>query len=648
MRPMVCSVLACAAGGLFWSLPVRCQEVDDLPRDPNKFAYYQLGSHVPPRSGYPNYDGPRSIIHPNIGLPLEISPLAGEHMYCNTQVWGFKSNGRPAGKSNHPKNYTFPWTSSFCEIRWPPAPQPTRACGPSSPIAHQGSDCRPPTPHANKWWMVAVEDGKIVTAKPNLVEMVGTESNLIWKYRHGGAPAPGIVRNARVTKGTRLAQVDDLESTPIHLHLESERTGHDRDNLPSLILAYRRALNDPTTVTGSELPFDPKYEIAASSTPTACADAEHNRALASEHTAAFRSLWCHNGSIVGLVHASDGVKFVYHKPKASLFEIVKPAPVLVDATLRGATVSGSAAHYSERCAARSYQISGTKVSDKQFALAGERDIVDASCAPSGKTSEVLIFSYLREADASSLADVSADLERRSITEITRNWGAITMYVADWHDWLSYIRLWPGLKKDATGAPAGVMKDRFNGSVMAFETDEAGVGIWWYWVVVRKGFGVDGQLTFRTLARGIAGDEASEEAVANYVRAYVRHGTLYFGRTLGPDDTIALSNAEERWALAWTMFHHESGRRPLIDRATFECGVRLGGAATGAGDPEKFATIDYRQYTGACPGDAQRTVAASDVTALIARIKQLEEKTYSLSRTVTILEDKLARIRAISE
>ena len=396
-------------------------EIDDLPRTTGTFSYYQLGRHVPPRSGWANYIGGRTVIHPSIRLPLEIDPKQNEHMYCNTQVWGFKDNGRPTGKGNHLNNYTFPWTSTFCEKRnFPGVNQPTFRCGRDRrgrPLqSHQGSDCRPPAPKADHYWMVAVEDGTVTEARRNLVTLVGV-SGIKWKYRHGGTPRREIVPGRRgvfVTRGTRLAKVTDLGSTPIHLHLESERpAGSDRDNMPSLILAYQRASDLPETpiLASGELELDARYEIPEGTVVEPCAASEGFASIGTDQQYAFKSLWCHNRSIMGLVEDGERRQFVYLKPKPGIRAAAMRNPVLFDGTLGGDKYDGQGLWFNERCGDRQFAASGSEVSSggvRVVTLRGKRPSFRGGCSTPAFVDETMAFSFMRPTETEVASESGGD------------------------------------------------------------------------------------------------------------------------------------------------------------------------------------------------------------------------------------------------
>lgn len=160
---------------------------------------------------------------------------------------------------------------------------------------------------------------------------------------------------------------------------------------------------------------------------------------------------------------------------------------------------------------------------------------------------------------------------------TKNYGAITPQTEP-KDWPTYIKTWPQLNL------ALEIRDKFGKIIPAFQTDEAGLGIWWYWIVKRAGFGSSGNVSFEQIATKYSGaQQGDDEAVVPYVRAYSgtpdRPGLSqqYFNRFVPKNESMSLADRDVRWQIAQTLFHHEAGRKMAFDRATFERGVALGNA-----------------------------------------------------------------------
>ncbi len=390
-------------------------DLDDLERSPAKFSYYQLGKHVPERSGWKNYLEGRFVIHPDLALPIEMDHANGEHMFCNSQVYGLNKDGKPTGdrKTNHIANFAFPWTSTFCERRDFDGTfdQETARCGGLK--SHQGSDCRPPKPLADTYFMIAVEGGRIVLAKRNEIRLQG-DSGILWKYRHGGTPLADIVpgqTGVRVEKGRRLAKITDLGSTSIHLHIESERpAASDRDNLPSLVLAYQRTVlglskdaehaDKRTTpiLSNGEIAMDPRFEIMAEQTTAPCAASELSDPIVTEHVAKFESLWCHEGSIVGLVNQAGQLSFVQYKPSPDRRAEAERRPMLFLGAGPLSNVSGNATHYSVRCGDGTFPVSGREATQggiRRIELTGARPTFDGACDRPSFVDATLQFSFVR-------------------------------------------------------------------------------------------------------------------------------------------------------------------------------------------------------------------------------------------------------------
>ena len=162
-------------------------EVTDLLRSPSVFSYYALGHLVPTDGGSGPNRNPRFVVNPDIRLPMDIDPRAGEHMYCNSQIFGYGGNGwndqhrLPGTSSNDEKNYRFPWTTNICEIR---GHKDAPSVCPTQDI-HQGQDCRPPKPRDRAYVGVALEAGRahFQGGKSNVVQFTG-RSTVVWNYLH--------------------------------------------------------------------------------------------------------------------------------------------------------------------------------------------------------------------------------------------------------------------------------------------------------------------------------------------------------------------------------------------------------------------------------------------------------------------------------
>jgi murein DD-endopeptidase MepM/ murein hydrolase activator NlpD len=160
---------------------------------------------------------------------------------------------------------------------------------------------------------------------------------------------------------------------------------------------------------------------------------------------------------------------------------------------------------------------------------------------------------------------------------TKNYGAITPQTEP-NAWPDYIKTWPQLNT------ALQIRDKFGKIIPAFQSDESGIGVWWYWMVKRAGFGPAGSVSFEQIALKYSGaQQVDDDAVAPYVLAYSgtpdRPGlsSQYFGRFVPKSESMSLADKEVRWRIAQTLFHHEAGRKMPFDRTTFERGVGLGSA-----------------------------------------------------------------------
>lgn len=402
--------LAAGFGGLFFQALATHQaaatdEFHKLRTNKTDFKHFDLGAHAPPRSGRTPFPLARFVAAPDIGLPMEIDPKAGEHMYCNTQVYnlgGFHAPtgpGTPGGGFDSEENYYFPWTSNFCEKR---GRHPNnKVCG-TQYTEHMGQDCRPPKPMAREYWVTAVDDG--IAGDIGAAHSIAIKNDRFrWVYLHmkDRQVRPG----QQVRKGQRLGKVSNVMQggTTIHLHIELKFNDKGQyrqlDPLPSLIAAYHRALGNAVPVNeDGTLAYDPRFEMRgpAAASASLCG-AENRPSIGAETQFTFSALWCHNGSLMGLVEDGAARKFVYYKPRNDdLVLSVKGDPVLVEAGVSDAKWSGKARHYSGRCGNRQFDVAGAASADgKSLQISGKRDsFTGKTCDDVSKVTENLAFTYV--------------------------------------------------------------------------------------------------------------------------------------------------------------------------------------------------------------------------------------------------------------
>jgi hypothetical protein len=182
----------------------------------------------------------------------------------------------------------------------------------------------------------------------------------------------------------------------------------------------------------------------------------------------------------------------------------------------------------------------------------------------------------------------------SISFRTKNYGAITPETEP-ASWPSYIVDWPDLRRDVA------IRDKFHHIVPAFSSDEAGIGLWWYWMVKRGGFGPNGSVSFEQIAKKYAGtDDATSPAVTAYVVDYTGLSSGAFGRAVDKNESLHLGDLETRWNLARTMFQHESGKPVPFDRPIFEKGIALATAVINGGTAIPNAGTPVCPAVPSCP------------------------------------------------
>ena len=627
----------------------------------SEFRYFELGRHVPYRSGRENFPLARFVAAPNIGLPIKVDPKHGVHMYCNSQVYGLGGFHKPVGPGvptvgvNSAMNYQFPWTSNFCEKRGRGGDQKQlEACG-TAYVEHLGQDCRPAKPVNRGFQGIAVADGLVsALGRSHLVTL--SNKKHLWTYLHMDNR---VVRRGQIVhKGQKLGLISNRPgNTSIHLHLELQLKGPDGyhyvDPLPSLIVAYRKALGHDTSDLIDEngnLRYDPVYEIKAKdgSGPDdarPCATALQKAGIGTERRFKFESLWCHNNSVLGLVVTDATRKFVYFKPRREMATAASRQPVLIEATSVEKEWRGNATHYSTVCGEHTFPVRGTRSpSGALVTLRGLRKSFQNRDCEAVKVQEVLIFERLennsptpvfstrQEGDDELMVPQTSQHARntkcpyavergeppiltgtkasRPKSERTCNFAALTLpRNKSLAQMPRYIREWPGLN------PSMFIDDADKNQIIAFDSVQSGTGAWWYWIINRArngrrleklGFGRSGRPTLRELSLAMSGQTTVTSSVRKtYLGPYLKFARQYFGRRLREDEPIDLADDDNRWNLARTLFRLESGREPVMSRRTFECGVEFGddiisdfdaaGVERGATDPIKFVRFKGEEY-----------------------------------------------------
>jgi len=333
----------------------------------------------------------------------------------------------------------------------------------------------------------------------------------------------------------------------------------------------------------------------------------------------FDSLWTHNCSSVGLIVGPGSQRsFLYERARAGIQDLVATDPVLFTGTLDRGELKGQAIQYSARCGNQHFDVTGRQdqVGDSRtIVLSGTRARRDVNCAVTGTVAERLVFAFASKPTAVDVPEphvVPGD--RKTLSEITRNFLAITFYPGDDGKItvLPYFQAFPGRVQD------GGQFDSKGGLIPALSTDEGGVALSWTWVKRRALYANEANFTPRLVAHSMAGVDpgrcdgqlraasvslaggpasadqqtasATEMAdgaqsdcdrVNAYLRGYIgysggRNFALeYFGRQIQVDEKLNMSDSVVRWNWMRTMYSHESGRAPVIDRLAFDRGVLFG-------------------------------------------------------------------------
>lgn len=594
-------------------------------------------------------------------------PITGFPSTLNSQVRN-RGGGEIGGDQCDASNFNETWSDTLCETRkWKDAPP----LGCIVNTVHQGVDIRGGTAETCKSLRRARQNlVPVIAVKDGIIRDIGEYSVDLWprdgeryRYLHLNMQGLKVTKHQRVSAGDVIGfMYKDFGGTPttFHLHLEHWKNIAGKGFLPvpiycDLVAAYERDRGMRAVMT------DGGQRCEGSSSPVGTDETPDTGGGTAEPpvvpvgTGDISSYWTSQGSEFGLVAKGNARELVVTVPRADLASSMLPGEKVFVGFKAGEIYLGKARIFGDRCGDTQFDASGPiSEGGKRVELKGRRTKAGPGCVTPGVEDVTQVFNFSRNAGEGGPQPTTCvgetALNRQSKTELTRNWGALTMYVP-WESWNSYIRNWPGLRLGTDNRPVDVQTDAFGGTIMAFETDESGVGIWWYWLLVRKGYGANGvavtQPTLVELARGIAGSTASTAVIDNYINAYSQLSQRYFGRRLARDEKIAIANADQLWALGQTMFHHESGRTPLIDRETFERGIRFGTdfmqgrfqnvAAYGKVCAEPVVVPGQQE-----PGASPQVLAEKD-----ARILVLEQTTARLNGMVQDLQERLDRISKLA-
>lgn len=266
-------------------------------------------------------------------------------------------------------------------------------------------------------------------------------------------------------------------------------------------------------------------------------------------------------------------------------------------------------------------------------------------------------------------------ERVSKSELTRNFIALTVYApapgAPFRR-VAEIEQFPGWTDQ--GEP---VLDSDGGWIYAFEHDESGVGASYFWLLRRAQF-TDPKLlpTPRQIAYSMAGVHPSRcspdlqptpeglaawaEAaprwcgrVARYLDEWLALARHYYHTPPGPDDVLDFRDPDQLWQWMQVMYHHESGRTPVVDRATFDRGVRLATDFISAGDRLERPITDYLHPCGPTSGQilAEDSLAAEPATPPLAgppsdyeELMQILGTLDAMSATLAVMQRQVDDLR----
>ncbi|MBB2688991.1 UNVERIFIED_ORG: murein DD-endopeptidase MepM/ murein hydrolase activator NlpD [Rhizobium esperanzae] len=565
----------------------------------------------------------RRVDFPGWRFPMNVGSTTGFHAYIGTQL----SKYHGLDWSNDPRLFAYPSRDNQCEPReWN-----VTAC--PSGNGHQGVDIRANSNADNTWEVVAVEDGVVVSVTSNTTVSVRNGSHTV-RYLHmhpqsielAGIKAGVVVRQGQVI-GKVSCFMSGSCSTSRHLHFDAysgtAANGDFYHVYPSLIAAYRKAWKIPDGVVGGELAPDSEREVGSGASQSTgsgavagdgCASSGLGMILPNIDANTFDSIWIHNCSRVGfVVGPGDRRAFVYQRPRQGIQDLVASEPILFTGTLDQGGLQGQATQYSSHCGSQHFNVAGNQTQsgdDKTITLTGTRSRRDINCAVTGSVAETLKFTFLEKPTAVGSSEPHiVPSDRTTLSEITRNFLAITFYPSNDGNIviLPYFKSFPGILAE------GGRLDSQGGLIPALSTDEGGVALSWTWIKRRAQFVKDTNFTPRLVAHSMAGvdptrctdelnafgaavgdaaqdveaanaaDEAQSECnrVKEYLRGYIGYSGgrnfayEYFGRQVQIDEKLDMSNAEIRWNWMRTMYSHESGRAPVIDRLAFDRGIAFG-------------------------------------------------------------------------
>lgn len=185
---------------------------------------------------------------PGMRFPVEKGPAFANSIIFGRGGGGYNKKGAQPGHECDKQNYAYPWRDNFCEERHHKTP----AC--TAGIGHQGQDIRGADCVDDKHWVVAVEDGVILTKGYAEVSLRGRRSELIYYFRHMKTSSVPVAAGETVTRGQRIGRISNVMKGGTYQHLHFEILGaasvggkpgrmQKLPAYPALVDAYIRLLN---------------------------------------------------------------------------------------------------------------------------------------------------------------------------------------------------------------------------------------------------------------------------------------------------------------------------------------------------------------------------------------------------------------------